>query len=1335
MLRRLLRWILYSLGAFCLLTLLAVFLLWWFFPAERVRQYVVTALETRLQRPIHIGALHLRGLGFAVSDIHIADPDPQAPVPLSVDRVQVRVSLRHLLAKRLVIERIVVSRPHLALVEHQGIWNLQTLLTALATPSVPPTPGPRQTPQDTSVPSLPPLGLELTEFLVQDVDVQVRRDTGLDFHLQGLSIRLSGEISQHANHLTAHLVTNPDTPNLTLHIESAPSLQVQSRLHLDLRLMQQRFRTASLTGRVRFVTSDLRLGTRSLSVDLRGSTDMTGDMQTQTVEVQRLHLQLGDDTVFKLQGQVAQVTSTPTLALKLDGSSLNLADVQGLLAAMLPAVTLQGMLTLPRFAVQGSPTNTGKAPVRLTGDLELQGLTVHAPSVGLHFTGLDGTLTDFQGLLAARQPREVRGAMTLRLHQAKVAGLTLASLHNTMTFALHGTQLSAGSLTLEFQAQKIRYQHPTLGPLTTVLHGTLSADGNFHQGSFSSLHLKAHLGQWLDTSIHGTAQHFGSAGLDLTQEATLHLDALRASLPQPVLHLLSETETSGTLRLHNHFQGQLPTSQHGSLTLQSRLEINSPRLRYGPLGIVQKLRGRLRLQTAYAFPKGLETLRLHGSLAIQHAQVMDRLALPDSTLTLHLRLPERSASQPDFRPELELALRSSSLQLPQFTTALHELSGTLRVQTQLAADHLGSLSIPQAIRLWRMPHLQGTLRWATGQMQAMAVDQGSLDLTAQADTMELQSAQTDIRLQVGNLRYGPDQEHLPATPISLHVRASQERDRGHMTIEHLELNAPNLLRINARGETSGWGETVQLDLSIPACHLKPLLARLSKPYRGSLPFSAAQGQITMRLTGQGQLPSLDALRAFNLPQFDLQVRLHNLDITRMQPHLRAQGATGTLRLSSHGDTITLLGDIGLQHLDWPGMAAKPPQAAELTLEYVLRQGRELDIRKYELRLPQQGLTLTMQGGISYPPGVLFRQSLLKPVKLLKSLSAQLTTSQSLSTPVSLQTLWPDLRLQGALQNALRLTLHSDEAVRAEGRLQLTNLSATYAPLMQLTGLEGVLQYQKTLTLNRPSTATRTPLDAHSPPATSAQVMPRALRGQLRAYSPRRDSLVAKRLTVGPIVLSAIALDVAFKNQLLDIEHFQANLLDGALAGSIQLGQLTGQRQGPGVYLAGEFAQVNLARLLPEQAGITPGEGDINGNLEVQLAFPPMRTEPVGLNALTATVNITHIGKQALDRLLLFLDPLGKHPTIVNQRRLLRLATPRLLTLRLHNGLLHLNTELDTPLGRKRQPVSPIPISALEEAGFPQVSTLLDRLEQLRGLLWPITARGLQVDAYGHISAY
>ena len=157
--------------------------------------------------------------------------------------------------------------------------------------------------------------------------------------------------------------------------------------------------------------------------------------------------------------------------------------------------------------------------------------------------------------------------------------------------------------------------------------------------------------------------------------------------------------------------------------------------------------------------------------------------------------------------------------------------------------------------------------------------------------------------------------------------------------------------------------------------------------------------------------------------------------------------------------------------------------------------------------------------------------------------------------------------------------------------------------------------------------------------------------------------------------------------------------------AIQLGRLVAPARGSGVYLSSEFAQLNLARLLPKRAGDEAGEGDINGNLELQIIFPPTPTGGVSLNAVAMTLNITRIGKQALDRLLLFLDPLEKNPAIANQRRLLRLASPRLLTIRLRNGVLHVNTELDTPLGRKSQPLSPIPISALEETGFPQMSLL------------------------------
>ena len=260
-----------------------------------------------------------------------------------------------------------------------------------------------------------------------------------------------------------------------------------------------------------------------------------------------------------------------------------------------------------------------------------------------------------------------------------------------------------------------------------------------------------------------------------------------------------------------------------------------------------------------------------------------------------------------------------------------------------------------------------------------------------------------------------------------------------------------------------------------------------------------------------------------------------------------------------------------------------------------------------------------------------------------------------------------------------------------------------------------------------------------PPGPSGQpshpptTLPRLLREQLRAYSQRRDSLRLDTLQVGALNLSELAADLVVKNQSIDLEHFQAKLLGGVIAGSLQFGLLADQGDDTGLSLTGEFAQVNLARLLPGTSGLAPGAGDINGNLRAQLLFPPTAKTPLSLNGLSVTVNITRIGKQALDRLLLFLDPLERSPTIVNQRRLLRLATPRVVTLRLRHGILQMDTELDTLLGRKHQPLSPMPISALEGAGFPQVSTLLAQLQPLSNLLSVITAQTIGFDTDGQLS--
>jgi hypothetical protein len=57
--------------------------------------------------------------------------------------------------------------------------------------------------------------------------------------------------------------------------------------------------------------------------------------------------------------------------------------------------------------------------------------------------------------------------------------------------------------------------------------------------------------------------------------------------------------------------------------------------------------------------------------------------------------------------------------------------------------------------------------------------------------------------------------------------------------------------------------------------------------------------------------------------------------------------------------------------------------------------------------------------------------------------------------------------------------------------------------------------------------------------------------------------------------------------------------------------------------------------------------------------------------LECTLHITHIGKEALDRLLVFLDPEGSNPTLSNVRAQLKFANPSRVTVEVARGQLDL----------------------------------------------------------------
>ena len=104
-----------------------------FLRADAFRPRIQAALEAALNRPVHIGAVHLNlftGPGFTVDDVLI-DDDPAAGIePFAhVESLQARIRWTSLFAGNLAFSSLRLDTPSVNVVRTpSGPWNIQPLL-------------------------------------------------------------------------------------------------------------------------------------------------------------------------------------------------------------------------------------------------------------------------------------------------------------------------------------------------------------------------------------------------------------------------------------------------------------------------------------------------------------------------------------------------------------------------------------------------------------------------------------------------------------------------------------------------------------------------------------------------------------------------------------------------------------------------------------------------------------------------------------------------------------------------------------------------------------------------------------------------------------------------------------------------------------------------------------------------------------------------------------------------------------------------------------------------------------------------------------------------------
>ncbi|MDB9823036.1 hypothetical protein OAC89_04970, partial [Deltaproteobacteria bacterium] len=131
-------------------------------------------------------------------------------------------------------------------------------------------------------------------------------------------------------------------------------------------------------------------------------------------------------------------------------------------------------------------------------------------------------------------------------------------------------------------------------------------------------------------------------------------------------------------------------------------------------------------------------------------------------------------------------------------------------------------------------------------------------------------------------------------------------------------------------------------------------------------------------------------------------------------------------------------------------------------------------------------------------------------------------------------------------------------------------------------------------------------------------------------------------------------------------------------------------------------------------GLSGEETELSGNLS--LSFPLYKNTRRFLQDLNMDVNLTHIGSRTLERLLYALDPYESNETIMNQRKLLRMGSPRWIRLVIENGALSLSGQVQVKgismdLPRiERINLADLPLQGRLEPALSGIGVIIDLLE-------------------------
>ena len=527
---------------------------------------------------------------------------------------------------------------------------------------------------------------------------------------------------------------------------------------------------------------------------------------------------------------------------------------------------------------------------------------------------------------------------------------------------------------------------------------------------------------------------------------------------------------------------------------------------------------------------------------------------------------------------------------------------------------------------------------------------------------------TDLRLQdlvkvdLENMSFTDPSLQATLDQLTISAKTKEDIFKQHLVIEHLGVASPNLLDLSMKAAYRMKDEEFTVHADMPFLRVGNLLNRLSGELVQNVAELKPNGTIAMALQSSGHVPKPDEITSFTLP-INGNVSLTLRDVDGAFANHQIQGANGTIGVSyTSGDhqQFRVASDLQIHEIQ---LAPELPisHLSQALTSFNVSVEDLSDIHLHEVRMGLEGADVSVQGNVIGVKDLILGQADLG--KTIKNLTANIQTKASVDLS-NFQDLLQQFDLIGSGQSQMEVSLSKKTAgpLGIEMAIDTQQINLAQDPI-KVTNLNGRLALQKRLKWHDPS----------SNPLLLESFNPTNVLSRLRSISGKQKSLKADNIDLGLFSLSNFSTHLQFDSKAFKIQNLAMNLLGGGLGGNIVL--TTGKAFGTSARI--EAAQLDLNQLLTDDLKIA-GDSLIDATVGISVFFEK-ETKALDVRRTEMNLFITHIGQEAVDRLLVFLDPEGSNPTLVSARSQVRLANPSQVTIQMVRGMLDLEIQFSEGL--------------------------------------------------------